>query len=104
MGKKCKALCIPTEMKADTRDSHALVPALPSGRRSSSLIWAVQGPVKAWPFTSCSVLLPLSPGPRFWELFCRRSQERVSDLFQSNRKVALEENQEDGRSKVKGCG
>lgn len=26
----------------------------------------------------------------------------MSDLFQSNRKVALEENQEDGRGKVKG--
>lgn len=48
-------------MKADARDSHTLVPASPGRRWSSSPIWAVQEPVKAWRFTSCSVSCPTVP-------------------------------------------
>lgn len=48
-------------MKADTRFSHALIPASPGRRWSSSLIWVVQGPVMAWHFTSCSVSLLTVP-------------------------------------------
>ena len=77
-GKKCKVLCISIEhsrvdlgsgrftvglggMKADARDSHAVVPASPDRRWSSSPTWAVQGPVKAWRFTSCCVSLDPVP-------------------------------------------